>query len=197
MNRLNIARVLRALGGIATAAMVAGCVETPQPTEPTPAQVEARERHREKRMAEIAAYKRRVKAEEAAAAEHEEELKRGAEEKAARYQAEKEAKRAAMAPVVVIRRSTEADEATPAYDWATKNCQLSQEDPHYVMHCDPICWRETVIQCPVFTCAMQPPTKGWVELANQRACSASRGTTNRRARAIGEHGFPPAQGPRP
>jgi hypothetical protein len=88
------------------------------------------------------------------------------------------------------------DEAYLAYEWASKNCRFSQEDPHYVMHCDPICWRETVTQCPVFTCTAKPPTKGWVELANQRACSASRGTTNRRARAIGEHGFPPPQGPR-
>jgi hypothetical protein len=147
---------------------------------------------------------RKQSAEDARVAREQEEL-READEQLASARAAREADerataaaKAAAEPEAEPRPDPERaseDEGYMAYQWAEKSCKLSQDDPHYVRHCNPICWDEEVIPCPVFTCTAKPPTAGWVELANQRACTASRGTTSRKARRIGEGGFPPPQGP--
>lgn len=118
-------------------------------------------------------------------------------ERAERYKAERAAAtKPELEPEPVPKSEPEPDEGYLAYEWASKNCKFSQDASHYVQHCDPVCWVEEVVQCPKFTCSAKPPTKGWVELANRRACTAASGTTNRRARGVGENGFPPPQGPR-
>jgi hypothetical protein len=188
------------------------CAETPPPAPPTADRLAARERYRIKRQAEIAAYKQRVKdapleAKRVAAAKERErnerlvqlELERRAREEAQREQdlakqQQADAAEAERRDKAAAERQRERDEeaARPENKWLESHCQLSQPEAHYVMHCDPICWRETILPCPEYHCDARPPQPGWVGSANARVCAAAHGTTNRRARAIGEHGFPKA-----
>lgn len=128
--------------------------------------------------------------------DHEKEVERDRQAEEDAREARRQAWEQRQAEAKAAAESTGPDEGSLAYEWADANCKLSQPPSHYVKHCDPVCWEEEVMQCPVYTCSKKPPKTGWVELANQRVCSAARGTTNRRARAIGESGYPRPQGGR-
>lgn len=134
----------------------------------------------EERRAELQAIEdRRVAREQLAEARREEsaaeEAERAEQHLAYREQvrAEREAERAAF-------------EALPENQWLKKHCQLQLPPATHVMHCDPLCWRETIQPCPEYRCTAKPPDPSWLTNANAAACATARGSTTRRARAVGE-----------
>ena len=72
-------------------------------------------------------------------------------------------------------RAAAAEEAErPRLEWLEQNCELRLPPASYVMHCNPVCWRETVQPCPEYACRSKAPDPGWLPASNAEACAAHR-----------------------
>ena len=54
--------------------------------------------------------------------------------------------------------------------WFKDHCSLRAMPTLEVQHCDPICWVETIPQCPEYACRAKPPVSGWLEAETKAAC---------------------------
>lgn len=184
MNGLKVVRsalTMAALYWSFLLAMVPACAETAQRAEMTPEQIQARERHRAERMAEIEEYKRRMRAEEARQADEAREQEKHAQEQIERVRAyraelaeEKERlERFARERIEhdrQVREEREQAEA-PAKAWIAEHCTIDFPLATATVVCDPTCRQVRIQPCPTYRCKGSPPDSTWVHTAEQRACS--------------------------